>query len=126
LQLKVNNNRIISVVEIGVPKTMELSFFAKSLTLNSWQFSFSLLRIAMLKTKPCTSNTLQQEPTLPTIGMSRWSQIKYFVPFSKEKFRQLSLEKKAPQPIRLGIRCTFFRNEEIHRFLEDPLNYSAK
>jgi len=80
----------------------------------------------MSKDSFCISNPSQQEHTLPTIGMSRWSQIKYFVPFSKEKFRQLSLEKKAPQPIRLGIRCTFFRNEEIHRFLEDPLNYSVK
>jgi hypothetical protein len=71
-------------------------------------------------------SSIKQEPhTLPSIGMSRWSQIKTFIPFSKEKFRQLSLAKKAPQPIRLGIRCSFYRNEEIHRFLADPLNYRA-
>jgi hypothetical protein len=68
----------------------------------------------------------QEISTLPKIGCSRWSQIKSFIPFSKEKFRQLSLEKRAPQPIRMGIRCTFYSNQEIHRFLEDPLNYSIQ
>ena len=72
------------------------------------------------------SSTTQESITLPIIGMSRWSQIKSFIPFSKEKFRQLSLAKKAPQPIRMGIRCSFYRNEDIHRFLNDPLNYSAQ
>lgn len=74
-----------------------------------------------------SQSSFSQEPmVLPLMGMSRWSQIKSFIPFSKEKFRQLSLAKKAPQPIRMGIRCSFYRNEEIHRFLEDPLNYTAK
>jgi len=72
------------------------------------------------------SHSTQDSITLPQIGMSRWSQIKSFIPFSKEKFRQLSLAKKAPQPIRMGIRCSFYRNEEIHRFLNDPLNYIAQ
>ena len=75
-----------------------------------------------MQSKPQSCSTQQ---TLPQIGMSRWSQIKTFIPFSKEKFRQLSLAKKAPQPIRMGIRCSFYLNEEIHRFLADPLNYRA-
>jgi len=80
----------------------------------------------MNKSTNIISSLSQEYLTLPSIGMSRWSQIKSFIPFSKEKFRQLSLEKKAPQPIRMGIRCTFYSNQEIHRFLEDPLNYSAQ
>ena len=73
------------------------------------------------------SQSIKEElPLLPKIGLSRWSQIKLFIPFSKEKFRQLSLAKKAPQPIRMGIRCSFYRNEDIHRFLADPLNYFVK
>ena len=75
-----------------------------------------------MQSKPQSRPT---QETLPQIGMSRWSQIKTFIPFSKEKFRQLSLAKKAPQPIRMGIRCSFYRNEEILRFLNDPLNYKA-
>lgn len=61
--------------------------------------------------------------SLPTTGKSRWSKIKHFSPVSREKFRQLSLEGKAPQPERLGIRCTFFDNTELHKWLADPVNY---
>jgi hypothetical protein len=63
--------------------------------------------------------------TLPTDGMSRFSQFKRFLPFSKEKFRQLCKLGRAPIPIRMGARCTFYRNQELHRFLSDPLNYHA-
>jgi prophage regulatory protein len=63
--------------------------------------------------------------SLPEIGKSRWSEIAPFSPISREKFRLLSLAGKAPRPERMGIRCTFFDNREVHRWLADPLNYSA-
>lgn len=63
--------------------------------------------------------------TLPADGMSRWKQIAPFAPFSREKFRQLVLLGKAPQPIKLSERCTAYQNSELHRFFADPLNYSA-
>lgn len=63
--------------------------------------------------------------TLPVDGMSRLGQLKKFLPFSRETFRKLSRDGKAQQPIRMGIRCTFYRNREIHEFLADPLNYHA-
>jgi prophage regulatory protein len=63
--------------------------------------------------------------TLPTDGMSRWSQIAPFSPICREKFRQLSLAGKAPQPVRLSIRCTAYPNRELHKFFADPLNYVA-
>lgn len=64
--------------------------------------------------------------TIPEIGKSRWSKIKPHSPVSREKFRQLYLEGKAPQPERLGIRCTFFSNKEVLRWLADPVNYRAE
>ena len=63
--------------------------------------------------------------TLPVDGMSRLGQLKKFLPFSRETFRKLSRDGKAPQPIRMGIRCTFYKNREIHAFLADPLNYRS-
>ena len=63
---------------------------------------------------------------LPVNGLSRWSILKNYIPFSKEKFRQLQMQGKAPQPIRMGIRCTFYKNEEIHQFLNNPLDYKTK
>lgn len=63
---------------------------------------------------------------LPFSGMSRFSQFKAFLPISREKFRQLVIAKKAPQPIRLGTRCTFYKNSELHAFFNDPLNYRAE
>ena len=70
---------------------------------------------------------LQIEPeVLPLSGMSRFSQFKKFLPLSREKFRQLSQAGKAPQPIRMGTRLTMYSNQELHRFLANPLNYRAE
>lgn len=69
---------------------------------------------------------VQEVQTLPTIGMSRFSQFKKFLPLSREKFRQLSKAGKAPQAIRMGSRLTMYSNEELHRFLENPLGYELE
>lgn len=71
------------------------------------------------------SKTLPTPETLPATGKSRFSQFKKFIPVSKEKFRQLSKAGRAPQPERMGIRCTFYDNAELHRWLADPINYRA-
>ncbi len=73
-----------------------------------------------------TKDELPKPEVLPATGKSRFSQFKKFLPISKEKFRQLSKEGKAPQPERMGIRCTFYDNGELHRWLADPINYRAK
>lgn len=64
--------------------------------------------------------------TLPLTGKSRFSQFKKFIPISREKFRQLSKQGKAPQPERMGIRCTFYDNAELHKWLADPINYRVE
>jgi len=69
---------------------------------------------------------LEAPETLPIDGMSRLGQFKKFLPFSRETFRKLSNAGKAPAPIRMGVRCTFYRNREIHEFLMDPLNYRVE
>ncbi len=67
-----------------------------------------------------------QPATLPMTGKSRWSKVEPFSPVSREKYRTLALEGKAPQPERLGIRCTFYDNLELHRWLADPVNYKTE
>lgn len=62
---------------------------------------------------------------LPFDGYSRWSEHGKFMPFSREKMRTLSAVGKAPPIIRMGLRCSFRSNQEIHKFIEDPLNYAA-
>jgi prophage regulatory protein len=62
---------------------------------------------------------------IPADGMSRWKQFAPFSPFSREKFRQLVIAGKAPQPVRFSDRCTAYHNQELLKFLADPLNYSA-
>lgn len=73
-----------------------------------------------------TKNQLPTPETLPVTGKSRWSRFAKFTPVSKEKFRQLSLQGRAPQPERMGIRCTFYDNRELHKWLADPINYRAE
>lgn len=71
-------------------------------------------------------NSIQEIETLPKIGMSRFSQFKKFLPLSREKFRQLSKAGKAPKAIRMGSRLTMYSNEELHRFLANPLDYDME
>jgi predicted DNA-binding transcriptional regulator AlpA len=63
--------------------------------------------------------------SLPLIGKSRFSQFKQFLPFSRETFAKLVRSGKAPKAERMGARCTYYSNEELHKFLADPLNYKA-
>ncbi len=72
------------------------------------------------------NHQLPTPDTLPATGKSRFSQFKKFIPVSKEKFRQLAKAGRAPQPERMGIRCTFYDNQELHRWLDDPINYRTK
>lgn len=62
-------------------------------------------------------------PVLPAMGLSKWAQIAPFIPCCRETWRKLVIAGKAPQAIRLSENCTVYKNEEIHRYLADPLNY---
>jgi len=72
-----------------------------------------------------TKVAFSEPERLPIDGMSRFSQFKKFLPISREKWRQLVRDGKAPKAVCLGIRCTMWHNREIHEFLADPINYSA-
>lgn len=61
---------------------------------------------------------------LPPIGLSKWAQIEPFIPMCRESWRKLVFAGKAPEAIRLTSACTVYKNEEIHRYLADPLNYT--
>ncbi|WP_322063689.1 helix-turn-helix transcriptional regulator [Burkholderia cenocepacia] len=62
---------------------------------------------------------------LPLVGLSQWRQIAPFVGVSRETWRLRCLEGRAPQPIQLTQRCTVYHNEEVHRWLADPIGYSV-
>jgi hypothetical protein len=72
--------------------------------------------------------TVKNHPptTLPLTGKSRFKSFEAFIPFSREKFRQLSRAGLAPQPERMGVRCTYYDNGQLTRFIADPMNYRAK
>ena len=73
-----------------------------------------------------TTNQAQERTTLPKDGMSRFKQFQTFLPISRETWRKLVRDKRAPQPVRMGVRCTMWKNEQLHEFLNDPLNYRAE
>lgn len=62
---------------------------------------------------------------LPTTGKVRWNQLAPFMPVSRETFRKLAIEGKAPPPIRFSLRCTMFDAGECRKWLDDPMNYTA-
>lgn len=66
-----------------------------------------------------------KQKDLPRVGVSKWSEIERFVCISREKWRQLGIQGRAPKPIRMGARCTVYSNVEVHRWISDPQNYVA-
>ncbi|AVA36301.1 helix-turn-helix transcriptional regulator [Cupriavidus metallidurans] len=62
---------------------------------------------------------------LPRDGYSRFRQLQPFLPVSRETWRKLSRDGRAPAPVRLGTRCTVWKNSDVHQWLSDPLNYRA-
>jgi prophage regulatory protein len=75
------------------------------------------------RARPSRQNA--QPVTLPTVGMSRWNTLSYFVPISRESWRKLVNAGRAPQPVKLSERCTMYSNAEVHRWLADPAAYEA-
>ena len=73
-----------------------------------------------------TTKQTQERTTLPKDGMSRFKQFQTFLPISRETWRKLVRDKRAPQPVRMGTLCNLYRNSDLHAFLADPLNYRAE
>lgn len=73
------------------------------------------------RTRAIPSSNLQ----LPATGRGRWADIAPFVGVGRETWRQLTLEGKAPTPIRLTERCTLYDFGQVHAWIADPLNYQA-
>ncbi|MFL9892419.1 MULTISPECIES: helix-turn-helix transcriptional regulator [Paraburkholderia] len=64
--------------------------------------------------------------TLPAMGFSRWNQLQHFIPVSRETWRKLVKDGRAPQPQRWSERCTVYSNEEVHRWMKNPAAYQAQ
>lgn len=71
------------------------------------------------------AETTKVPETLPSVGFSRWSQLQHFIPVSRETWRKLVKNGRAPQPQRWTERCTVYSNEEVHRWMKDPAAYQA-
>lgn len=63
--------------------------------------------------------------SLPLDGLSRWSDLRPFIPLSRETIRQRELAGRFPRHQKLTERCTVWANREIHRWLADPVNYRS-
>ena len=72
------------------------------------------------------TQTTSAPKELPTDGMSRYRALSSYIPVSREKWRTLVREGKAPQPIRLSERCVMYRNADVHEWLKDPVNYRVE
>ncbi|WP_243671857.1 helix-turn-helix transcriptional regulator [Paraburkholderia kirstenboschensis] len=68
------------------------------------------------KPAECRHSLPEMPITLPEVGLFRFKQFAAFLPFSRETWRKLVLEGKAPAPIRMGGRCTVWPASELHKF----------
>ena len=86
--------------------------------------------MSVKEARPTSRATSKAQPIppkeLPTDGMSRYRALSSYIPVSREKWRTLVREGKAPQPIRLSERCVMYRNSDVHEWLKDPVNYRAE
>lgn len=60
---------------------------------------------------------------LPVYGFLRWSDLRPFIPLSRETVRKREQEGRFPRASRLTQRRTVWLNREIHRWIADLLTY---
>ena len=118
-------NFVLSRKLITKEKRDDLLLTKQNGTTMKTKLTHDRLNAVMAPGENMKKNTTSSPAEIPRIGKSRWSRIAPHSPVSKEKFRQLSKIGLAPQPERMGIRCTFYDNAELHRWLADPINYRA-
>lgn len=73
----------------------------------------------MNENSPTNLNVISPE------GLYRWAEIKGRLPVSRETWRLRVKTKTAPQPIRIGERCTAWRGADLLQWLSDPNGYEA-
>ena len=77
-----------------------------------------------------TNNTTRDKQihglVLPLDGFSRYASFRHLICIGRTKWHELVKSGKAPQPISLGSRTTVYSNKELHRFMNDPSNYSTQ
>lgn len=62
----------------------------------------------------------------PTIGYSRWRDLRPFVRYSREWVRLREKEGRFPKRMCQSPSCTVWPNSEIKRWLADPMGYRAE
>lgn len=83
------------------------------------------MQIVATQNKRDLEMTQVNNETLPQIGLSRWHQIARFVGVSRESWRKLVLQGRAPQKIQLGEGTSLYSNIEVHKWLANPIEYRA-
>lgn len=58
-------------------------------------------------------------------GLYAWSEIAPFVGVGRETWRRYVLARTAPQPVRLGTRCTRYRGGDVLAWIKEPATYRA-
>jgi prophage regulatory protein len=64
--------------------------------------------------------------SLPRVGLGRWRDIAPFVGVSRDTWRNLIKEGKAPAGRRLSERCTLYDFSAVHTWIADPANFNAE
>ena len=83
------------------------------------------MQIVATQNKRDLEMTTQSNETLPAVGLSRWHQISKFVGVSRETWRKLVIQGRAPQKISLGEGTSLYQHAEIHMWLANPIEYRA-
>lgn len=74
-----------------------------------------------------TQRTVREAPaSLPLVGRGRWNDIAPFVGVSRETWRRLVSEGRAPAAQRISERCTLYDFASVHAWISNPANFVVK
>lgn len=63
--------------------------------------------------------------SLPETGLLQFDQFKHLVRMTRATWLKLVAQGKAPKAHRLNDRLTFYKAEDLNRFLADPSGFQA-
>ena len=67
----------------------------------------------------------KQVQSLPDTGLLQFNQFQHFVRMTRATWLKLVAQGKAPKAHRLNDRLTFYKAEDLNRFLADPSGFQA-
>lgn len=69
---------------------------------------------------------MKKKPEIDPKGLYQWKELSHFLPVSRDFWRRLVIDQKAPKPIKIGNKNKYWRGADVVEWLENPESYQAQ